>query len=391
MPETSHLRCKSCGSTLHKANWQSFFVCTYCGKDYLLQPDGELRWIGEKGMTSAGPLLTQINEVYPPSPMLECPICGRKNPAEETYNCHECHRTGICLKHQEGPSRHCSDCEKRQSILPEINKAQEYLNALEQKPKNVRHFLETLKKYAGNEYKRSIQNEVIKGNLLSGILPIMTVFLAMFWIVYYKIDNLSCLLGVALLYLLLLFAVNKRSSSAYKAAREKEIRLVKDKLARLYADLPYLPPSASFQPLKPEVDGDGRPKRVDAGSQGIATPANQKSSSGKKHTPSKAWRTLLIIGGLLLGSLLLSRLNILPPNPITNWIWSRTPLTRLACPPFSNYRCSSAPPGGNSKSGYKWCQYDMNGYGGGKSWSLNGTSMVTGDVGEGWIPNHCIR
>lgn len=45
-----------------------------------------------------------------PHLLVACPICGKKNDSRETFECHECGRDNLCLRHQDDKTFFCVDC-----------------------------------------------------------------------------------------------------------------------------------------------------------------------------------------------------------------------------------------------------------------------------------------
>ena len=56
---------------------------------------------------------TEPTERQSESPLVTCPICGKKNKPVDTFRCRVCGRDNLCLRHQDEAAFLCSDCKTR--------------------------------------------------------------------------------------------------------------------------------------------------------------------------------------------------------------------------------------------------------------------------------------
>ncbi len=193
MSEIMNLLCKTCGDKLQPMEKKDIYTCPSCGNEYLLQPDGKVKAIGDKVIIHATNVVMGGGNGQT-AERAECPICGRTNRMEDTFRCHECGRAGICLKHQDEHSHFCSDCMATiRPVLQEKENKERYLEILERivaGKLNRKQSLRLINQYYGSRYTSELKqriNNKFRGPMFRRIGLAISIFFV--WVVLLEITN----------------------------------------------------------------------------------------------------------------------------------------------------------------------------------------------------------
>jgi sulfatase modifying factor 1 len=107
------MKCGKCNQEVSEGSK----YCHYCGTP--LPPSttnsGDVVAVGGSTVVKADIVYMGTQAIS--SNAQECPICGRHNPAQNTFRCKSCQRRYLCLNHQDPESYICSDCVQREERL----------------------------------------------------------------------------------------------------------------------------------------------------------------------------------------------------------------------------------------------------------------------------------
>ena len=124
MTNLINLTCPTCGGTI-EALENNQFICQNCQNKYLLKQDGSqinlVPLVEEKGTLIEGNHNVVVNvntgtaqaegtTVKSDKEKVECPICGRMTPLDQTFRCRRCGRAHICTAHQDSKTFLCFEC-----------------------------------------------------------------------------------------------------------------------------------------------------------------------------------------------------------------------------------------------------------------------------------------
>ena len=121
MTDFINLTCPTCGGTIESLE-NNQFICQNCRNKYLLKQDGSqinlVPLVEEKGTLIEGNHNVVVNvstgaaqaEAAAVHKEVECPICGKIVPLNQTFRCKRCGRSHICTSHQDPKSYLCQEC-----------------------------------------------------------------------------------------------------------------------------------------------------------------------------------------------------------------------------------------------------------------------------------------
>lgn len=396
MTETAENICNGCGSPLKYDIFDDIYNCPVCNRKYRLQPGGTLKLLISKGIEDTNPIAVG-KPASSTRERIECPVCGKTNPRENTFRCPQCGKAGICLNHQGESSHLCEICmgEKQRGLQTEIDQAQSYLRELENTPKNNQNkFLSVIKKYSGPEYARGIKNEMFKKNLLPAIAALVSLCASFIGLMN---EAPGIFTGGLILSIVMSFISLFNSKSTFREIRENEIKQLQEQLVEKYRLLRKYSPSTRQNPIAPIQYGRVNPAWFQpawsgGGSvQSYTVETKKPKSGGCSLTFWEVFFIVSVIVGLIIWA------NQVYPDWNKDFVNSENPSAIVdSCPQevrqnFYNFRkCVSKNRDGATKPGSMWCEYDKRSSDG--DWISNGINMHSGTVGMlGWIPEVCLR
>jgi len=121
MSDFINLTCPTCGSTIEPQE-NNQFICQSCQNKFLLKQDGSqislVPVVAEKGTLIEGNHNVVVNvntgtsqaDPLPAQSEVECPVCGKILPLNQTFRCRRCGRPHICTVHQDPKTYLCQEC-----------------------------------------------------------------------------------------------------------------------------------------------------------------------------------------------------------------------------------------------------------------------------------------